>query len=41
VSRDELTLQLDAWEKRLMEIAETVEGSSAAPDREPATSDAS
>jgi NAD(P)H dehydrogenase (quinone) len=40
ISRDELTLQLDAWEKRLMEIAGIVEASRAAPDREPASSDA-
>jgi len=40
VSREELTAQLDVWEKRLMELAKIVEVSRAAAEREPAASDA-
>jgi NAD(P)H dehydrogenase (quinone) len=40
VSREELTAQLDVWEKRLLQLAEIIEASRAAPDREPAASDA-
>jgi hypothetical protein len=40
VSREELTAQLDVWEKRLMELAKIVEASRAAAEREPAASDA-
>lgn len=40
VERGVLTAQLDAWEKRLMELAGIVESSRAAADRAPATSDA-
>jgi NAD(P)H dehydrogenase (quinone) len=40
VSREELTAQLDVWEKRLMELAKIVEVSRATAEREPAASDA-
>jgi NAD(P)H dehydrogenase (quinone) len=40
VTRDVLTAQLDAWEQRLLELAEIVEAARGAPSLEPAATDA-